>query len=193
MTMFIDHLQTNRVTLGTGPGDDFQPAVSLHLTTNNVKPIGSQIARLHVAFQGNLPAEVEIEPGPDCQAPAGSAIITQVQMWGKTTPDGTGRGRVTTGIYSDGQGGQYALLDSTTNDASMSEGQQRSLPLLINAGEGTGMYVGLYPGENALLVQDRMRSGNSRDWHQVRIPLRLLVFLLRAIGPLLRLIPSDPK
>ena len=175
---FIPDIQTDAFTLGELNAQGvFEPAVKVSLGSNNVKPLNSQKTRLMVAFAGDSPAEIEIEPGPDCQNPEGSSIINQVMLWGRRTPDGTGRKRVTLQINRDAAGGEYALLDSTTNDPSSSDGQSNSLPLLINAGEGKGVYVGLFPADNTILVADH-RSGKS-----ARIPVDALIALLRNLRP----------
>jgi hypothetical protein len=164
----LDAISTRSLTLINDNG----PVVTLGLGTNNVKPLNSQVARLQMNWHGNYPAEIEIEPGPECLQPEGSSIIGEVMMWGKRTPDGKNRGRVTLQINVDSAGGQYALLDSSTNDPSLSEGQSKAMPLLINVGEGRGIYIGLYPSDNSLLIQNRLTG------KEVRVPIDKLMAIL---------------
>jgi hypothetical protein len=173
---FVPTLDTTQIRLGNinKTGDGIDPVVSLKLDTNNVKPMYSQKARLVVAWEGSYPAELEIEPGPDCQSPNGSAIISQVMLWGKRTPTGAGRQRVTLTIALDPDGTQYALLDSTTNDASGSVGQAASMPLLINMGEEKGIYFGVYPG-------NKMKLRNGKTGSEIEIPLAPFMALLAGL------------
>jgi hypothetical protein len=157
---YVQDVETESVSFGRKRADGtFDTVMQMHLDRNNVKSEEPQISRVHMAWKGDHPAEIEIEPGPNCVKPEGSSIISQVMLWGKATEDGKNRARVTLQLNVDPFGGQYALLDSTTNDPSMSAGQQLSIPILLNAGEGKGIYVGLYPagdgGENRLFIADR--------------------------------------
>jgi hypothetical protein len=166
----FDEVRAKTITLLTP--DTNEPAVSLSLSTNNVKPLNSQMARLGVRWLKDYPAEIEIEPGPDCQQPNGSAIITEVMLWGKRRAD-RGRNRLTLQINVDPAGGEYALLDSSTNDPSGSVGQGDAMPILINRGEAQGIYIGIYPG-NTLLIQNRLTG------KEIRIPIEKLIQVLGA-------------
>lgn len=168
----MKEIQTNVLTLGEGVPDTpgFIPAVRLGLATNNVKPMYSQKARLMIQFQRDFPAEIEVEPGEDCQEPNGSSIISEVMLWGRRR-EGRGRNRVTLQINREPNGDEYALLDSTTNDPSGDPGQGDAMPLLINRGEARGIYIGLYPG-NTLLIQNRATG------RELRIPIEKLMEVL---------------
>jgi hypothetical protein len=161
---WIPSIQTGSITL-CNPQQE--PVVSLSLGTNNDKPIGSRIARLLLKWHEDYPAEIEIEPGERYTGDGrGNDIISQVVIWGAPTADGTGRQRLTASMT--GNGG--AVIDSTTNDPSGSEGQRRAAPLVFNAGEGKGMYVALYPSDNTIDFQDRV-AGISTG----RIPFAALI------------------
>lgn len=165
-TEFLNGIVTPFVTLANADG----PVVSLSLTGNNDHP--QQQGRLRIAFEKSFASEIEIEPGPDCH-PKGN-IVSQIQQWGPRTPDGKHRPRLTTGIYADNDGGLSAVIDSTTNDPSGSEGQKHAIPLVFNAGEGKGLYVALYPSDNTIDIQDRV-AGTSTG----RIPLAHLIARLK--------------
>lgn len=172
-----ENLEVNTLRVNTSL--QFGDACIFRLADNNIRP--SEKKRLAIQFLGGASAEIEIEPGPECIQPSGSSIITEVMMWGKKTPDGKGRGRLTLQINVDSAGGQYALLDSTTNDPSGTEGQKLAMPVLINAGEASGVYVGLYPGdEPTLLIQRRNLGGPTEE---IRIPVSSFIKML-ALLPL---------
>jgi hypothetical protein len=148
--------------------------------------------RLQHNWQGDYPAEREYEPGPDClvgwkrpkDGGRGNSIISQDLQWGPRTLDGTHRCRLTSGIYADGEGGLSAVIDSTTNDPSLSEGQSYSIPLVLNAGEGRGIYLVIHPATKEIELQegvvrpdgkvDRLSSG--------RIPTSTLRAILWLLG-----------
>lgn len=166
---YVPHVQTQKLTLGHEDArGDFAPVVDLTLVGNNEKPQRS--GRLAFQFKDDYPAEVEIEPGPDCH-PKGN-IVSQIMQWGPTTSDGKNRNRITTSIVADPAGGLSCVIDSSTNDPSGSEGQSKAMPLVLNAGEGKGIYLVLHPSDNTISVQDRV-SGKS-----VRTPVTKLIEVL---------------
>ena len=167
---FVPHLETQSLSLGAEDGNGlFRPVVTLSLVRNNETP--HRFGRLAFQFQNDYPSEIEIEPGPDCH-PKGN-IVSQIMQWGPTTADGKNRNRITTSIVADGAGGLSCVIDSTTNDPSGSAGQSKAMPLVINAGEGKGLYIVLHPSDNTISVQDRV-SGKS-----VRAPVSKLIEALK--------------
>lgn len=166
---FFPSVETPALTLVTSSGE---PAVKLSLSGNNEHP--QRLARLHIGFQGDYPSEIEVEPGPDSGNRPGT-IIGQFLQWGPRTPDGTGRTRLEMTIASDPAGGLSGVIGSTTNDPTGSEGQKRSMPLVVNAGDGA-MYIALYPSDNTIDFQDRA-NGTSTG----RIPLARVIKHLRRV------------
>lgn len=148
MTTF-DTIRAREYVLVNAHDED---VVSIGLGGNNDKP--QRIGRLQVQWRKDYAAEIEIEPGPECQGSPGNNIIAQVMMWAPRTADGTGRQRLTMTIAQESNGECYGIIDSTTNDPSGSEGQRRSMPLMINAGEAKGIYVGLYPSIGTVRVRN---------------------------------------
>jgi hypothetical protein len=169
--VFTDGIQTTSLTLVNSDG---QPVVTLDLSGNNEKPYPGRRGRLHIGFTGTYPSEIEIEPGPDAH-PIGN-IASEIMQWGPRTADGTGRGRMTASLQTDVNGGLSAILDATTNDASGTVGQKRAPPLCINAGEGVGMYLCLYPADATIDLQSRPDSISTG-----RIPLKRVIKHLRRI------------
>lgn len=142
----IDKLVCKTLTLANSAGDE---VVDITLSPNNESP--QRVGRLRYEFHGSYPSEIEIETGPDVVA---KGIISQIMQWGPRTRDGTGRARVTMGIYADGEGGMACVIDSSTNDPSGSDGQGRSVPLVLNVGEANGTYVVLL-ADGRIKIQDR--------------------------------------
>lgn len=166
---YVPHVQTQKLTLGHEDArGDFAPVVDITLVGNNEHP--QRIGRLAYQFVGDYPAEIEIEPGPDCH-PKGN-IVNQIMQWGPRTADGKNRNRITTSIVTDPDGGLSCVIDSSTNDPSGSEGQSKAMPLVLNAGEGRGIYLVLHPSDNTLEVQNRV-SGRA-----ARKPIDKLIDLL---------------
>ncbi len=167
---YFPSVETTALTLIT---KDNEPVVELSLAPNNEHP--QRIGRLRFAFQGTYPSEIETEPGPDAVNKPGT-IIGQIMQWGPRTPDGTGRTRLEMTIASDPAGGLSGVIGSTTNDPSGSEGQKHAMPLVVNAGEGAGIYIAIYPSDNTIDFQDRV-AGTSTG----RIPLSRVIKHLRRI------------
>lgn len=121
-----------------------EEVVEMSLGGNNDKP--QRNGRLHIGFRKDYSSEVEVECGPDLKPGnmRGNSIISQLMQWGPQTESGTGRNRLTVGIYTDSDKNLEGKIDSTTNDASGSPGQLGAMPVTLNVGEANGSYVTMF-------------------------------------------------
>lgn len=145
-----------------------EPVVQVSLTLNTQ----GQHHRLSFLFLNDNPAEVQFVPGPEFKGPG---IFFQLMGFGPERQD-KGRPRFAMSLNMDDAGGLSTILDSTTTDPSGNIGQKDAPPLLINAGEGQGMYLAMYPGDNTVNFIDRT-SGIETG----RIPLSQVIEHLRRV------------
>lgn len=143
-TIYSPIVKTRSIALTDASGND---VLKMELGPDNQRGV----KRLRFAFQGNASAEVEIEPGSQAN-PIGN-IVSQVMLWGRRTPDGTGRNRVSLSLNSESDGNEAAYLDATTN------GGGRGMSLCLNVVEGVS-YLCIHP-DRTIEVQDRV-AGTSR-------------------------------
>lgn len=144
MTAF-DSVETRSLTIVAADGE---PVVTLQCAPNTQH----KAHRLSLDFLGDNPAEIQVVPGPNFKGPG---IWFQIMGLGPVIA-GKGRPRLAMSLNMDNDGGLQSTVDSTTTDASGAVGQRDAPALVLNAGEGQGVYVVIHPSDNSIEVQDRV-------------------------------------
>lgn len=165
---FFDAIETKKLTLCNDDG----PVVDFDLIPNTETPLPGhtrgRVARIRAKMRGSFPFEMWTEPGDEADILGN--VINQIGLFGLLPPDGKGRKRLTMSVVNDNEGNVEAIIDSTTTDPSGHIGQKDAAPFAINAGEGRGQYVILYPADAAIRFIDRATGADTE-----KIPFTRLI------------------